>query len=95
MMSSLANAILFFSLVLTSVCVLIMYRKLKQLDAYNAEYKRTLDRTAAVLDSASQAVRTFGTEGREVLVALGVRIDEAKAIMSELETVQREKKDNS
>jgi hypothetical protein len=85
-MSSLVNIILFIALVLTSLCVVTMYLKLKRLDAYHAEYKRIFDQTAAALGSAGEAVRTFTSEGREILDALGARIDEAKAVMFELET---------
>jgi hypothetical protein len=62
-----------------------MYFKLRRLDAYHAEYKRIFDQTAVALGSAGEAVRTFSTDGREVLDALSARIDEARAILSELD----------
>jgi hypothetical protein len=84
-MSSLVNAILFLALVLTSICVVTMYFKLKRLDAYHAEYKRIFEQTSVALGSASEAVKSFNAEGRELLGALGVRIEEARTLLSELE----------
>ncbi|MBF9235656.1 hypothetical protein [Microvirga alba] len=89
MMSSLVNIVLFLALVITSVCVLGMYRKLKRLDAYHSEYKRIFDQTAEALGSAGAALRAFTTDGRDVLDALGTKIDEAKVLLSELQTVTR------
>lgn len=92
MMSSLVNAVLFLALVLTSAIVVAMYRKLKQLDAYHAEYKLVFDQTAVALGAAGEAVRSFSTEGRELLETLGRRIDEARAVMADLETAANEAK---
>jgi hypothetical protein len=87
-MSSLVNIILFLALVLTSVCVLTMYFKLKRLDAYHAEYKLIFDQTAEALGSARDAMRAFNAEGKDVLSALGTRIEEARSILSELESAR-------
>ena len=91
-MSSLVNAVLFLALVLTSIIVVAMYRKLKQLDAYHAEYKLVFDQTAEALGAAAEAVRSFGTEGRELLEALGKRTDEARAVLADLEAATGEAK---
>jgi hypothetical protein len=85
MMSSLANSVLFLALVTTSAIVAIMYRKLKRLDAYHAEYKKIFDETGAALASAQDAVIHFGAESRETLAALGARIEEAKVLIQRLE----------
>ncbi|WP_262299137.1 hypothetical protein [Microvirga sesbaniae] len=84
-MSSLANAILFLALVTTSVMVAVMYRKLKRLDRYHAEYQQIFDKTGAALVAAQGAVAAFGTEGKETLLLLGKRIEEAQAVTSQLE----------
>lgn len=86
-MSSLANIILFIALVTTSAIVAVMYRKLKRLDAYHAEYTRIFDKTGEALIDAQKAVSSFGSEGKETLVALGVRIEEAKALIERLDTL--------
>ncbi len=90
MMSSLANTILFLALVTTSIMVAVMYRKLKKLDRYHAEYRQIFDRTGEALKGAQTAVISFGTEGKETLALLGERIDEAKAVTRHLEAVTRE-----
>jgi hypothetical protein len=86
-MSSLANTILFVALVATSAIVALMYRKLKRLDAYHAEYTRIFDKTGEALVNAQTAVSNFGIEGRETLTALGSRIEEAKFLIERLEAL--------
>ncbi len=85
MMSSLANVILFLALVSTSLIVAFMYRKLKKLDAYHAEYTRIFEKTGDALTTAQRAVSSFSSEGKETLAALGQRIEEAKALVKQLE----------
>jgi hypothetical protein len=84
MMSSLANALLFVALVATSTIVAVMYRKLKRLDAYHAEYKAIFDQTAEALSSAQKAVAGFSQESRDTLVALGAKVEEAKILINEI-----------
>ncbi|WP_404287546.1 hypothetical protein ACD578_19070 [Microvirga sp. RSM25] len=90
MMSSLANAILFLALVTTSIMVAVMYRKLKKLDHYHAEYQQIFDKTGAALVAAQSAVTNFGTEGKETIVLLSQRIEEAQAVAERLEHLTRE-----
>jgi hypothetical protein len=85
MMSSLADAVLLVALVTTSGIVAIMYAKLKRLDGYHAEYKRVFDQTAHALTAAQHAVNGFGRDGRDTLVALGERIEEARSLIAELD----------
>lgn len=89
MMSSLANSILFLALVTTSIMVAIMYRKLRTLDHYHAEYKQVFDKTGEALQGAQRAVLNFSTEGKETLNLLSMRIDEAKALAHHLEALSR------
>ena len=89
-MSSLANVILFMALVTTSIMVAVMYVKLKKLDRYHAEYQQIFDRTGEALKGAQAAVMSFGVEGKETLAMLGSRIEEAKAVAAQLETLTRE-----
>lgn len=88
-MSSLANIILFIALVITSAMVALMYRKLKRLDQYHADYQRIFDQTGAALVGAQNAVASFGSEGRETLTLLGERIEEARAVANELEKLMQ------
>lgn len=90
-MSSLADTVLFIALVLTSLCVLMMHRRLKRLDSHQAEYKRALDQTHKSLSEASLAIQTFGADSREVLNELNARINEARTLISQLEALSRER----
>lgn len=89
-MSSLANVILFLALVTTSVMVAVMYVKLKKLGRYHAEYQQIFDKTGEALKGAQMAVMSFGSEGKETLAMLASRIEEAKAVARQLETLTRE-----
>jgi len=85
MMSSLANVVLFVALVTTSVIVAVMYRKLKRLAAYHEEYKLVFDQTAGALTATQNAVAAFNQDGRETLVALGAKIEQAQTLIKEID----------
>ena len=89
-MSSLANTILFLALVTTSVMVAVMYRKLKRLDRYHAEYQQVFDKTGTALTAAQNAVVSFSAEGKETLLLLGKRIEDAQIAAQKLETLTQE-----
>jgi hypothetical protein len=85
MTSSLANIVLFVALVITSGMVAMMYRKLKQLDRYHAEYNQIFEKTGSALLSAQDAVSNFSSEGRETLLLLEARIEQARNAAKQLE----------
>ncbi|AWI87340.1 hypothetical protein [Methylorubrum aminovorans] len=84
-MGSLVDGILLVALVATSACVVPMYLKLKRLDRTQAEYGAAVAASGVALTQAGEAVRAFKDEGREVLDALSLKIDEARAALAELE----------
>lgn len=84
-MSSPVEALLLVALVVTSGFVLMMYRKLKRLDAYHADYQRILAETAVALDSARDAVASLNGDGRHLALVLGSRIEEATRVMAEID----------
>ncbi|BAU89267.1 hypothetical protein MPPM_0662 [Methylorubrum populi] len=84
-MGSLVDGILLVALVATSACVVPMYLKLKRLDRTQAEYGAAVAASGVALTQAGEAVRSFKEEGREVLDALSLKIDEARAALAELE----------
>ncbi len=88
-MASLVDGVLLTALVATSACVVPMYLKLKRLDRAQAEYGRAVAASGHALAIAGEAVRSFAGAGREVLDALGRRIEEARATLAELEAAQR------
>ena len=79
------DTILLVALVATSACVVPMYLKLKRLDRTQAEYGAAVAASGVALTQAGEAVRAFKEEGREVLDALSLKIDEARAALAELE----------
>jgi hypothetical protein len=87
-MASLVDGVLLTALVATSACVVPMYLKLKRLDRAQAEYGRAVAASGHALASAGEAVRSFAGEGREVLDALGRKIEEARATLAELEAAR-------
>ncbi|TGE00650.1 hypothetical protein [Methylobacterium nonmethylotrophicum] len=88
-MVSLVDGVLLAALVGTNACVLPLYLKLKRLDRAQAEYGRAFAASGHALASAGEAVRGFTGEGREVLAALGAKIDEARATLEALEAGRR------
>ena len=87
-MASLVDGVLLVALVGTSACVVPMYLKLKRLDRTQAEYGRAMAASGHALANAGEAVRSFAGEGREVLEALGRKIDEARATLVQLEAAR-------
>lgn len=88
-MTPLVDTVLLVALVVTSACVVPMYLKLKRLDRTQAEYGRIFAKSGQALDSAGDAVRSFSTDGREILEALTVKIDEARQTLADLEASRR------
>lgn len=84
-MGSLVDGILLIALVATSACVVPMYLKLKRLDRVQAEYGAAVTASGIALTQAGDAVRSFSGEGREILEALSLKIEEARATLAELE----------
>jgi len=87
-MTSLVDGVLLAALLGTCACVVPMYLKLKRLDRTQAEYGRAMAASGHALAIAGEAVRSFAGEGREVLDALGRRIDEARATLAALEAAR-------
>jgi hypothetical protein len=85
MTSSPVDIVLLCALVATSASVILTYRKLKRLDAYHADYQRIFAQTAAALGAARAAVDTLNADGRELVAALGERIDQANAVLKSME----------
>ncbi|BAF86640.1 hypothetical protein AZC_0642 [Azorhizobium caulinodans ORS 571] len=77
--------VLLVALVMTTACVVLVYRKLKELEAHQAHYERVLAESSAALISAHQAVCALNTDGRELLFSLGDKIEQAHEAIADLE----------
>jgi hypothetical protein len=85
MFSTLVDVPLLLALIGTTVCTVMLYRRLKQLDAGLDGYRRMITESAKALDSASQAAKALSVEGRETVHALGHRIGQATSLLTELD----------
>jgi len=84
-MSSIVDVVLFVALLLTTGSVVLMYRKLKQLDGLQSDYQRALKDASAALTAARDAMTGIHAEGRDTLTRLGHEIDEARRLITELD----------
>ena len=85
MFSALVDVPLFLALAVTTVCIVMLYRRLKLLDAGLDGYRRMIAESAGALDAAGQAAKTMSLEGRETVYALAHRIAQAKSLLTELD----------
>lgn len=85
MTSYLVDGILLLALVLTSIRVGAMYRELKRLRALQDGYRSAVGQGAEALARMENAVREINGGGAQILAALGARIDEARALMAEMD----------
>ncbi len=82
---SLSEAALLTALVVTCICVVAMYLRLRRLDRHQAEYERTFARTSDALDATRIELARFRQDGRDLTVALEERIAEAQALLNALD----------
>jgi uncharacterized coiled-coil protein SlyX len=82
---SLSEAALLTALVVTCVCVLAMYVRLRRLDRHQAEYERTFARTSDALDATRLELARFRQDGRDLTVALDERIAAAQSLLEALD----------
>ena len=79
------DVILLIALVLTTTCVVLVYRKLKVLEAHQADYQRVLAESASALMEAHRAVALLNTDGRELLFSLSGKIEQAHEAIAEMD----------
>jgi hypothetical protein len=84
MFSTLVDVPLFLALAGTTACTVMLYRRLKQLDAGLDGYRRMIAESASALDAAGQAAKAMSLEGRETVYALAHRIAQANSLLTEL-----------
>ncbi|MEI2385829.1 hypothetical protein [Breoghania sp. JC706] len=90
MISYLVDAALMVALVITSVKMIAMYRELKRLGGYHADYQRIFDQTTLALDGIEVSIQEINVRGAQVLNALGSRMDDARGIIADIETLMRD-----
>jgi hypothetical protein len=89
MISYLIDGVLLLALLLTSLRVGAMYRELKRLRGYQAEYLEVIGDTSRAADHIGDAVRHLSKEGRAILERLETRMEEARELTRQLEAAVR------
>lgn len=92
MISYLVDAVLLIALAITSVKMVTMYRELRRLGSYHADYQRVFDQTALALDGIEVSIQEINVRGAQVLNALGSRMDDARDLIAEIDGLIREAK---
>lgn len=92
MISSIIDGVLLCALAATSVCVLLMYRRLQKFDALQGEAATAFARTAHALDNAKAAMDTLNADSGEMAVSLAARLNEARMLLNELDRVTGERR---
>jgi hypothetical protein len=85
MTSYLVDAILLLALVVTTYRVTKMHRELKQLRIDQADFCSILGETAESFDAIVKSVSDLNHKGTELVRLLGVRIDEGRAILDDID----------
>lgn len=84
-----AEAVLFVALVVTSGCVVTMYRKLGELSRTGRNYRLALNDSAAALAEARDAVALLNDDSRVLLGELCERIGQAESLLGRIERAER------
>lgn len=92
MISYLVDAVLLIALAITSVKMVTMYRELRRLGSYHADYQRVFDQTSLALDGIEVSIQEINVRGSQVLNALGSRMDDARDLIAEIDGLIREAK---
>ena len=89
MTSYVIDGVLLLALLLTSLRVGAMYRELKRLRGYQAEYVEIFGNTSRAADHIGDAIRHLAREGRAILERLEMRMEEARDLTRQLEMAAR------
>lgn len=85
---SLLDVVLVLALAATIAYAVGLRREFKRFRAYNGEYADVLAQTGRAMEGVERAVERVQTEGGSVLVSLGERIEEARALAARLEALR-------
>lgn len=79
------DGLLLAALVFTATTMLRVQRRLRRLDGEHGEIRRVLDELTDALDAADATVGAMRDQGGALVLALGGRIEEARALIGEFE----------
>lgn len=90
MISYLADGVLMVALVVTSIWVMKMNSRLQKLRDNQFEFRRIMEQTNLALEGIEVSIDEINVRGKQVLNALGNRIDEARDIVTDIDQMTRE-----
>ena len=85
---SLLDGVLVLALLATIAYAVRLRREFERFRAYNGEYADVLAQTGRAIEGVERAVERVQAEGGGVLVSLGERIEEARALATRLEALR-------
>lgn len=85
MISSIIDAVLLSALAATSVCVIMMYRRLQRFDALQSEAAKAFVRSSQALENARTALEALHDHSGDMAVSLASRLNEARLVLNEIE----------
>lgn len=85
MISSIIDLVLISALGVTSICVLLMYRRLKRFDALQGDAAKAFAAASEALEQARYALYGLQSEGDVMAVALANRLNEARMVINDLD----------
>jgi len=83
--SSLIDAVLLSALAATSICVILMYRRLQRFDALQSEAAKAFVRSSQALENARAALEALHEHSGEMAVSLAARLNEARLVLNEID----------
>lgn len=89
MTSYLVDAVVCIALLVTAMRVTKMHRELKRLRGYETEFNEMMVRTTDALDNISGTVHELNANGAQLVHLLGVKIDEARDMIAEIDRRRR------
>ncbi|PLW75500.1 hypothetical protein [Cohaesibacter celericrescens] len=90
MISYLADGVLMIALIVTSIWVMKMNTRLQKLRDNQFEFRRIMEQTNLALNGIEVSIDEINVRGKQVLNALGSRIDEARDIVTDIDRMTRE-----
>lgn len=85
MLAYLVDTVLLVALVVTTLSIWSVHRRLRQLDGQNRELRRVFKEMGAAIETSAGAISAFKTEGCAVAVTLGSRVEEARQLLGEID----------
>lgn len=91
MISYLIEAVLFTALVITAWRVTKMHRELTKLRRYESEFGQMAVQISDAFDNIAASVHDLNANGTQLVHLLGVKIDEARELMAEIDRRKAER----